>query len=77
MERQHAAAKQGLHVVSKYEYRGEDGELLFTKVVAHPATECEKCGGDVRDKGSFYACNVCGHRGNHSIAVYPGGKEDD
>ena len=62
---------------NRYEYRDADGNLICTHHVPHPAEECSECGSrDVKDKGSFYRCNQCGHRGEHGLRVYEGGKDD-
>lgn len=63
--------------MKKYVYENPDGTVAFTKVVPDIEDErCAKCDtNDIRDKGSFYACNVCGHRGEHGLTVFPGGKQ--
>ena len=62
--------------MSEYEYRDENGKLLFTKVkLGLPC--CPECGSKkTKDKGSFSKCLDCGERFEDSITVYPEGQSD-
>jgi len=55
-----------------YVYRHPDGSISAICVVERHASSCAACGdNNVRDKGSFYACNTCGHRGDHGTWLVP------